>query len=132
MATDLNSLIGGVRVFPILPSAARTATPNAQEFDGAGRTDAGLIVVIDMTAVTATGTVTVLIEGVDRVSGKTWTVLQSTAVATVSTTVLRIHSQLTAAANLVAKDALPPIFRVTCTHVNAVSMTYSVSGHLTY
>lgn len=132
MATDLNSLTGGIRSLTVFPSAARTATPNSQEYGDAGRADAGLVVVIDATAVTATGSVTVLIEGVDRNSGKTWTLLQSSAIAATGTTVLRVHPQLTAAANLVAKDVLPPVFRVTCTHANAVSVTYSVSAYLTF
>lgn len=132
MATDVNSLAGGVRTFVALPSSARTATPNSQEFIDLGRASAGLIVVVDTTNVTATGSLTVLIEGVDSLTGKTWTILQSAAITATGTAVLRVHPNLTAAANVTAKDIIPPRIRVTVTHLNAVSVTYSVSGHLTY
>ena len=39
---------------------------------------------------------------------------------------LRIHPSLTAAANTIAKDVLPQALKVTATHADADSITYSV------
>jgi hypothetical protein len=110
----------------VLPSAARTATPTDtnEYFVGKAR---GVTVVIDVTAVTSTPSTTVTIQGVDRVSGKTWTILASAAIATVSTVILRVAPGLPAAANVTANDLVPPVIRVVASHNNANSMTYSVS-----
>ncbi len=116
--------------FTVLPSAARTAAPDTQEFDASGVDYSGLHLVIDVTAIAATPSITVTIAGVDRASGKTYTTLASAAITATGTTVLKVGRGLTAAANLVANDLLPPIFRVTVTHADADSITYSVSGHL--
>lgn len=124
-----NVITGGVgRSFAVFTSAARTATPDTQEFELPAGTSRGAFV-IDCTAVTATPSVVFLIEGVDRVSGKTWTLLQSAAITGTGTTVLRINDALTASANVIAKDALPSVIRVTATHGDADSITYSVGAH---
>src|ERR1044071_2113216 len=105
----------------VLPSAARTATPTDTNecFVGKAR---GVTVVIDVTAVTSTPSTTVTIQGVDRVSGKTWTILASAAIATVSTVILRVAPGLPAAANVTANDLVPPVIRVVASHNNANSM----------
>ena len=73
----------------------------------------GAHVVIDITAITGTTpTATFTVEGKDPVSGKYYTILASAALNAVATTVLRIGPGLTAAANLVANDILPPVVRV--------------------
>lgn len=127
-----NNVLGSVdRAFAVLASAARTATPDTQEFEIPSRAR-GLFLVIDATAITSTPSVTVTISGVDRVSGKVWTLLTSAAIATVSTTVLQVGPALTAAANLVANTCLPPTIRVTATHGNANSITYSIGAHICY
>ena len=114
----------------VFASAARTATPTAASFRVARGGADGLVLVIDATAVTSTPSVVFTIVGVDEVSDKTWTVLASAAVATVSTTVLRVHPSLTAATNLVAKDVVPTYWRVTAVHGDADSITYSVAAYL--
>lgn len=133
MANQIRKLATDAATFEVLPSAARTADPDTIEFElsGRGYEYSGLVLVIDATAVTATPALTVTVSGVDRVSGKLFTILASTAIATAVTTVLKIGPGLTAAANLVANDRLPPIFRVTCSHGDADSITYSVGGMLT-
>lgn len=113
----------------VLGSAARTATPTIDEFELAG-TSSGLVVVIDMTAVTATGSVTFTVKGYDVVSTKTWDILVSAAITATGTTVLRVSPHLTAAANTIAKDIVPAVFTVTAVHVNGVSMTYSVGAQV--
>lgn len=131
MANNIASLTGSSRAFTVLPSAARTASPDTFEYEGA-RGVVGLVLVVDATAVTATPALTVSVLGVDRASGKTWTVLASAAIATVSTTILKVRPGLTAAANSVANDALPPVFRIVCSHGDADSITYSVGAHLVF
>lgn len=110
----------------VLASAARVASENSPDMlNGYGK---GLHLVIDMTAVTATGAVTFTVQGKDEVSGKYYTLLASAALAAVATTVLRVYPALTAAANLTANDVLPRTWRVIATHGNAVAMTYSVGA----
>lgn len=116
--------------FTVLPSAARTATPDSFEFEAPGVAYTGLHLVIDVTAVAATPSITVTVQGVDRVSGQVYTILESAAITAVSTTVLKVAPALTAAANTVANDLLPPIFRITVTHADADSITYSIAGQL--
>lgn len=132
MANDIQLMPPGGYV-AVLPSAARTGTPNTQTIytTGSGRYAQGLYVVVDMTVFTSTGTLTVLVEGYDPVSLKTWTLLSSTALAAAATTVLRVDPNLTASANLIAKDMVPPVLKFTATHGNGVSLTYSISAMLT-
>lgn len=74
----------------------------------------GVEVIIDITTITGTTpTLTVTIRGRDPISGKTFTLLASAALAAAATTVLRLYPGLTAAANLVASDVLPPQWDIT-------------------
>lgn len=117
--------------FVVHASAARTATPDTKEFEVAhGITYSALYLVIDVTAVTLTPSVTVKVSGVDRVSGKTYDILTSAAITGTGTTVLHIGPGITAAANAQEDQYVPPIFRVTATHADADSITYSVAGIL--
>lgn len=112
----------------VYASAARTATPDTQEFELGGDTDE-IVVVADLTAYTSTGSLTVKVEGVDRVSGKTWTLLSGTAFSGTGTQVLRVGPSLPVTANVSANDVVPPVIRITATHGNGVSLTYSVGLH---
>ena len=129
MPTDLISTEWTQREIDILPSAARTATPNSQQFV-IGRDFDGITVVVDMTAVTATGTVTVALDAIDPTSGKAINLLTSAALSTVATTVLKIHPSLAGVANVTAQNMIPGQVRITATHGNAVSMTYSIGAWL--
>jgi hypothetical protein len=115
--------------FPILPSGARTATPDTQEFELPSGAVA-LHVVLDVTAIVTTPSITVTVAGIDRVSGKAYTLLASAAVTATGTTVLKIGPGLTAAANLVANDYVPSVVRVTVAHGNANSITYSAAANV--
>lgn len=115
--------------FTIYASAARTATPDTSEIELPVGAQA-LFVVIDVTAVTATPSVVFTVSGVDRVSGKLFTLLASAAITGTGTTVLRVSPHLTASANLIAKDHVPPVIRVAPVHGDADSITYSVAGLL--
>jgi hypothetical protein len=108
-----------------LASLARTATNSTTDFANYGHQ--GLIVIFDVTAVHASGSdIKCKIEGKDTVSGKYYTILESASVTTVSTNIYRVNPQLTAGANLIAKDMMPTDFRFTMTHANANATTYSV------
>lgn len=106
----------------VFASAARTATTSATLHSGS----IGGLFIIDVTAVTATPSVTFTIAGVEPISGNTWTILTSAAITGTGTTVLRVHPSFTAAANTVAKDALPGAIKVTAAHGDTDSITYSM------
>lgn len=112
----------------VYSSAARTATPTAVVLNT--RRASGLYFVIDATAIAATPSVVPTIDMVDSVSGKFVNLLTGAAITAVSTTLLKIGRGLTAAANLAVLDFLPDQVRVTMTHGDADSITYSVSAHL--
>lgn len=110
----------------VLVSASRTATTNSSDFENIeGR---GLHLAIDVTAVTATPSVTFTIQGKDSVSGEYYTILASSAITGTGTTVLRVYPGLTASANAVANDTLPRLWRVSATHADADAITYSVGA----
>lgn len=110
------------RVINALSATASSASLTGNDFDTA--TGKGLIVVVDITALTA-GTVTITVEGKDEVSGKYYTLLASTAIAATGTTVLTIYPGLTAAANSVANNVTPTKCRVRSTVVTGPA-TYTV------
>jgi len=105
----------------IFASAARTATASATMPCEATE---GLFY-IDVTAASVTPSVVFTIAGVSP-SGTTYTILESAAITGVGMTVLRVSPQLTAAANTIAKDMLPAAIKVTATHADADSITYSM------
>lgn len=117
-----------MKTVTVYASAARTATPTAVTLP-AGRYNY-LNLTIDATAVTATPSVVVTVDALDPVSGKYYNLLTSAAITAISTTVLRIGPTLTAVANLAANQALPDTLRVTMTHADADSITYSVGAAL--
>lgn len=117
-------------VVTVLPSVARTATPTVDQFLLEHGSPTGLIVVIDCTAIAATPSVVFTLQGYDPVSTKVWTLLASVAIVATGTTILRVSPQLTASANLIAKDIVPDAFTMTAVHADADSITYSVSVHV--
>lgn len=117
----------------VFESAARTATTSSRDIknsDFKNSSGTGAVVVIDCTADPASASVTFTVEGKDPTSGKYYTILASAAITGTGTTVLRIHPDLTAAANTVAKDMLPAVWRVTATASNGDSLTYSVGASM--
>lgn len=115
----------------VYASAARTATPTAVTVP-VGRYN-WLRLVIDVTAVTATPSVVCTIDGLSPLSGKYHNLLTSAALTDSGapyTRVLTIGPGLTASANLVANNVLPDTLRVTMTHGDSDSITYSVSAEL--
>lgn len=112
----------------VLASAARTATPDTQEFE-LPRDCSGLYLVVDITALTSTGTLDVSLDAVDRVSGKTFTLADSGSLTATGTTVLTVGPSLPATGgvgDVVVNAIVPDVIRVTATHGNSVSLTYSI------
>ena len=109
-------------------SAARTATSTV---DVIVENAHGLVIVIDVTVDPASASIVFNIDGLDELSGNTWTLLDSAAIAATGTTVLRISPHLTASANTIGKDIIPPVIRVNPVHADSDSMTYSVTVHST-
>jgi hypothetical protein len=110
----------------ILASAARTANPGAVTITNYNAR--AFYVHLNVTA-QAGGSITVAIDWVDSVAGTSYNLLTGTAVTTVSTTTYRVGPGLTAAANLAANEYIGRTLRVTVTHNNGSSITYSV-GYL--
>ena len=105
-------------------SASTTTQASADQKNYNGR---GCIIVLDVTNA-GTGSITLAIQGKDRVSGKYYAILTGTAVTTVSTTIYRVYPGLTAAANATANDLLPRDWNVQVTANNANAMTYTVGA----
>jgi hypothetical protein len=73
------------------------------------------------------------VDGYDPVSGKYYNLITSAALTDSGapyTRVLRVGQGLTASANLTVLDVLPSTIRVTMTHGDADSITYSVAATL--
>lgn len=111
------------RSFTLMESAARTADSTIRAHNDGW---VGMILVIDATAVVATPSVVFTIQGVDPATSKTWDILASAAITATGTTILRVHPELAAAANSVAKDMLPAHWQLLCDHADADSITYAV------
>lgn len=109
-------------------SAARTATPTAVEVNT--RRFRTLVIVLDATAITSTPSITIAIDRKDNSSGKYINILTSAAIATVSTNTIRVGLGLPVTANVSANEPLPNVVRITVTHGNANSITYTCSAHL--
>lgn len=126
-----NVIVGGVgRQHTVYASAARTATPDTQELELPGGVKYGMFV-LNATALTATPSIVMKVEGVDRTTNTTWLLLEDAAVTTASPTqsTLEIGPGLTASANAVADAHLPPVIRITVTHGDADSITYAVGAN---
>lgn len=100
------------RTASLITLTGATASQTGQDTDCS--TAKGAVITVDITAIAA-GSLTVIVEGKDEVSGKYYTILTSAALASVATTVLRIYPGLVAAANVTVNDVLPTKFRVRCT-----------------
>jgi hypothetical protein len=110
----------------VLASAARTAAINSS--DQTNYNARTLYLTWDITAA-ATGTLTLTIKYKDTLSGKYVTLLASAAQGGTGTVTLKVGPDLTAAANTVAKEALPRLWRAEVTGSDGSSWTYSVSAN---
>lgn len=114
-----------------LTSAARTTTQTGADIINDTNTSS-LAVVLDVTAnAGGLGSVTVLIEGKDKTSGKYFTLLSGAAVTTVSTNRYTVGPWINSVANVNAQTYIPTLFRISVTADNANPVTYSVGYVLT-
>lgn len=131
MTTDYVEVNAGQQWVALLPSAARTATPHPQQVTFSGDVDA-VVLVVNATAVGATGNVTVLIEGVDQATQATYTILNAGTTAVINngngakTYAFRVGQSLTAGDGT-ANDVVPATIRITLTHSAGTSFTYSAT-----
>lgn len=96
---------------PILTLTAQGTAVNSADQKNYGCR--GVQVIVDITALAGTTpTLTVTLKGKDRVSGKYYTLLASTALNATGTTVLRVFPGATASANLIANDQVPEDWRI--------------------
>ena len=116
------------RSYEVFASAARTATVSSSKFEGAGART--LTVAIDATAIAATPSVVFTIERYNPVGDDWTTVLASAAVTAAGNTVLVVDPAITVVANATASTSVPFTWRVTATHGDADSITYSVYAEL--
>jgi hypothetical protein len=115
----------GNREVTLVASAARTATESFS--DVVCYNAIGAVIVIDITAITDTPSVVFTVEGKCTLSGKYYTLLASAAKTGTGTTALFIGPGVPTGANVSIGYPLPRIIRITATHADADSMTYSVS-----
>lgn len=111
--TDLNgnplaSNADNILLLSETAAASGTYTSDDQTNTGAR----GVKVYLNISAIGASVTVTVTIQGKDPVSGSYYTILASAAKSATGLTVLTVYPGLTASANVVASDVLPRTWNV--------------------
>ncbi len=111
---------------PIYSSVARTVTPTAVTLGT--RRAKGLILIIDITAVTSTPSVVPTINGIDPISGNNYNILTGAAITATGTVALRIDPAITSVTNLAAGDVMPENVLITMTHGDTDSITYTVTA----
>lgn len=114
--------------FDLLASAARTATIQSGNIDNYNWR--GVHVIIDVTAVSGTGSVTPVIQAIDFTSGKFYDLLVGPAITATGLTVIKLYPGIVASANASASDILPRRWRVEVRHADASSYTYSVGANV--
>lgn len=112
----------------VLPSAARTVTTNSADFTNYNNT--GLHLVINVSAITATPSITPTIQGKDPISGTYYTVLTGLPITTTGINIIKVYPGISAVVNASASDILPRTWRLNMAHADADSITYSVAGVL--
>ncbi len=112
----------------LLASAARTASADSADFTNFNAKGAHFI--IDVSAIAATPSIVVTIQGKDPVSNEYYDILIGMAITAVGTTVLKVYPGIGQIVNGAASDILPRIFRVSVANADADSITYSIGAVL--
>lgn len=121
----------------VFDAQERTATETSEVYSTQGAS--GLIVVIDVSAVTDTPSVVFTVQGVAYPAGPagrkvTWDLVESVAVtaanATDSPVVLQVHPALVTVENLKTEALVPDRIQVVATHADADPITYTVTVEL--
>lgn len=88
----------------------------------------GIVVYLNVTAITATGTVTLTIQGVEpTIQTAVYTVLASAAIGAVGLTVLRVYPGIAVTANVTANDIIPAQLSLKAVVATAGPMTFSAA-----
>lgn len=114
----------------LLASAARTATVSTGDMSADNAH--ACHVIVNVSALAATPSVIITIEGKNLSTGTYYTVLSGTAITDVTGTgtyVFKVGPGIQPVAGASAQDYLPNIWRVTMTHGDTDSITYSVFVH---
>ncbi len=117
-----------VKDITLLASALRTADTNTA--DQTNVNHRGVTVFIDVTVADESASVVFTIQGKDDVSSAYYTLLVSSALASVTTAVLHVMPGAVASANSVANLPLPRVWRVNCNAADTDDLTYSVGASL--
>lgn len=112
----------------LLASAARTANVNSS--DKYNVNCKGGHFIIDVTAISATPSITVTLQGKAVTSSKYYDLLTSEAITAVGTYVLKLYPGINSIPNNAASDILPRTYRVAVTHADSDSITYSIEANL--
>lgn len=113
----------------VLTSAARTATVDSATFQNYNARGAHFV--INVSAITATPSIVVKIQGQDPANLTSfYDILVSSAITTTGTTILKVYPGISTIANAAASDILPWGWRVRVEHADTDSITYSVAGNL--
>tara|TARA_R110000803_G_scaffold210685_1_gene283168 strand:- start:5404 stop:5781 length:378 start_codon:yes stop_codon:yes gene_type:complete len=83
---------------------------------------------IDVSAASATPSVVFSIEGKDPLSGTFYNIIDSAAITATGITTVQVGMNIIAAANVAANEMLPEEYRITATHGDADSITYTVGA----
>jgi hypothetical protein len=105
--------------------ASQTRTANPEATDQINHNGRGIHVILNVTGITGTPSIVLKIEG-KSASGIYYTLLEGAAITAAGTHVYKIMPWATPVANEAAADLLPRTWRITVTHTNADSITYSV------
>lgn len=108
-----------------LSSTARTATTSTP--DQISYNYQGVIVGVNVSALTATGTLVITIEGKDPISSVYYTLFTGTAIAATGFFPYQFYPGAAITSGVSAAGRVPRVFRVTATPGNGVSITYSVN-----
>lgn len=136
MTANAPTFIAAARHWDILPSAARTATPNDTILEGLPAADSnGLVIFLNLSAFTTAASLTVNVLGVDKVSGQQWVIATTGALTALGTYALCIHpnnpTQAMTAGVQKAQGQIPDVIQIQVVHGNGNSHTYSVGAHFT-
>lgn len=126
-ATLLISAARIATITPIkLPSLLNSKDSNSEQ----ERVDPSVIdnihLVLEVTALSATPSIVLKVEGLNEATGSYYTLIESMAITTVSTNVLKLGKNEVESTNLSAQTFIPNNIRVSVTHNDADSITYSI------
>jgi hypothetical protein len=112
----------------LLASAARTAT--VATADQSNPECRGVHVIVNVTAIASSPSVVPTIQGKDELSGVYYDLLVGTAITATGTTVLKVAPGIGTVSGGAAADVLPSTWRVSFTHGDSDSITYSAAAQL--